>query len=217
MEADMKSFMFFVLFLAAGLLLAAPGHGQTLEAGASVEASATTAPEAEASAATAEPAPAPAPAEAAPAAAPPPQKRGMSGKKLGLIIGGWITFGVSYIPALGWGAYTATLYGPSAVFCIPVFGPLIVGFMSFTTSSIWGSYEGSNEVSGIMIGLGVFFVFWGLIQGAGLSMAIAGHVIKDPPAQAMLKKLTGKNRRVGMTLAPMATREGGGLGLVGWF
>lgn len=217
----MKSSMLFVLFLAAGLLLAASGHGQTLEAGASVEASAATGSEAEAgaeaeaSAATAEPAPAP--AEAAPAAAPPPQKKGMSGKKLGLIIGGWITFGVSYIPALGWGAYTATLYGPSAVFCIPVFGPLIVGFMSFTTSSIWGSYEGSNEVSGIMIGLGVFFVVWGLIQGAGLSMAIAGHVIKDEPSQAMLKKLTLKNRRVGMTLAPMATREGGGLGLVGWF
>lgn len=214
----MKTSMLFVLTLAAGMLLATAGHAQTLEAGASVEASATAGGEAEAAATAAEPAPAPAPVEAAPpAAAPAPKKRGMSGKKLGLIIGGWITFGVSYLPALGWGAYTATVYGPSAVFCIPVFGPLIVGFMSFTTSSIWGSYESSSEVSGIMIGLGVFFVFWGLIQGAGLSMAIAGHVIKDEPAQAMLKKLTWKNRRVGMTVAPMATREGGGLGLVGWF
>jgi hypothetical protein len=213
----MKKSMFFALMLAAGMLLATSGHGQTLEAGASVEASATTGAEAEASAATAEPAPAPAPAEAAPAAAPPPQKRGMSGKKLGLIIGGWITFGVTYIPALGWGAYQATVYGPSAVLCIPVFGPIIVGIMNFTASSIWGSYSDNSEVSGIMIGLGVFFVFWGLIQGAGLSMAIAGHVIKDEPRQAMLKKLTWKNGRVGMTVAPMATREGGGLGLVGWF
>jgi len=214
----MKTSMLFVLTFAAGLLFAAAGHAQALEGSASVEATATTGAETAAPAPAAEPAAATAPAEpAAPAAAPPPQKRGMSGKKLGLIIAGWITFGVSWIPAVGWGGYMATQYAPSAVFIIPCFGPIIVGVMNFTASSIWGSTGGDSEVSGIMIGLGVFFVVWGLIQGAGLSMAIAGHVIRDEPAQAKLKKLTEKYRRVGVTVAPIATRESAGLGLVGWF
>ena len=68
-----------------------------------------------------------------------------------------------------------------------------------------------------MIGLGVFFVFWGLIQGAGLAMAIAGHVIRDEPARARLERLDEKQKRVGVTLAPWATKEGMGLGLAGWF
>lgn len=219
-EGNMKTSMLFVLTFAVGLLFATAGHSQALEGSASVEADATVGAETAAPAPAAEAAATTAPAEpaaAAPAPAPAPQKRGISGKRLGLIIGGWITFGVTYIPALGWGAYSATLYGPSAVFCIPVFGPIIVGVLNFTASSIWGDYSGNDEVSGIMIGLGVFFVVWGLIQGAGLSMAIAGHVIKDEPAQAKIKKLTEKYRRVGVTVAPIATKESAGLGLVGWF
>jgi len=205
----MKTSMVFVLALAAGLLFCAAGHAQAPADGAS------TADPAAASAGVEPAAPASGPAAAPPPAAPP--KKRISGKKLALIIAGWTVFGTTWLPAVGWGAYSATLYAPSAVFVIPCLGPIIVGILNFTASSIWGNSGGNSEVSGIMIGLGVFFVFWGLIQGAGLAMAIAGHVIRDEPAQASLKKMFGKQRRAGVTLAPLATKESVGLGLAGWF
>jgi hypothetical protein len=214
----MKTSMLFVLTLAAGLLFAAASHAQAPAEGASAAVSAEAGTGTEPTAPAASPAAPVAPTAPATAAPPPaaPKKR-ISGKKLALIITGWTVFGVTWIPALIWGAYSASEYAPSAVFIIPCFGPIIVGVMNFTASSIWGSSGGNKEVTGVLIGLGVFFIVWGLVQGTGLALAITGHVIKSEPAQAKLKKFNEKFRRAGVTLAPLATKESMGLGLVGWF
>jgi hypothetical protein len=224
----MKTSMLFILALAAGLLFASASHAQAPAEGASATVSAEagigiepTAPAASPTAPVAPTAPATAaPPPTAPATATPPPaapKKRISGKKVALIITGWTIFGVTWIPALIWGAYSATEYAPSAVFIIPCFGPIIVGVLNFTASSIWGSSSGSKEVTGVLIGLGIFFVVWGLVQGTGLALAITGHVIKSQPAQAKLKKFNEKFRRAGVTLAPLATKESMGLGLAGWF
>jgi hypothetical protein len=167
---------------------------------------------------TAEPAPANTDATVAPVAAvqpantveEPPRSNGT-----GLIIGGWVTFGVLYAPALIAGIALALDYGPNAILAIPALGPIIVGALAISAGNLSGG-TAASEVSGTMKAIGATFIIWGVLQMGAIAMLTIGHV-----QRARWKKSMGAfripNTKIAFQISPIATRESMGLGLTGTF
>ncbi len=133
----------------------------------------------------------------------------------GLIIGGWVTFGVLYAPALIAGIALALDYGPNAVLAIPAFGPIIVGALAITAGNLSGG-AGVGEISGTMKAIGATFIIWGVLQMGAIAMLVTGHVLRSR-WKASMAELKIHDRQIGFSLTPIATRESMGLGVTGTF
>ncbi len=176
-----------------------------------------------AAAGTAEAAPvAPVEAQPAPAAAPAPPPNG-TGR--GLIIGGWVWFGVMWVPSLIYGIATAAKYslGGQALHIVPVFGPIILGAMSIAAGGIYEDAGGTTPAGTIAKVVGVFHIIWGLLEAGALTMAIVGHVryaeYQEYKASlgAELENPLYPGQKMGLRLSPVGTSDGVGLGVVGYF
>lgn len=158
------------------------------------------------------------PVEPQPAPAGPPPKS--SGR--GLIIGGWIWFGVMYAPSLIYGIASSIKYdlGGQAIHIIPIFGPIALGAMAIAAGGIYEDAGGATPAGTIAKVIGVFHIIWGLLEAGALTMAIVGHVKYAEYKASLGAELDNPlyhDQKIGFSVSPVGTADSVGLGLVGTF
>lgn len=131
--------------------------------------------------------------------------------RLGLLIGGAITFGVGYVPAVLVASGTATS-GAGVVLFLPVVGPFIsIALLAGESAGCSGSFCFND--SGLVAVVSTFFVIDGLLQAAGAAMVIVGLAA---PKTVLLRADVGMLKNV--HIGPLATTRGmAGLGISGSF
>ncbi|MBW2263915.1 MAG: hypothetical protein JRG91_18295 [Deltaproteobacteria bacterium] len=150
----------------------------------------------------------------APAVEEPPRSTGR-----GLIIGGWITFGVLYVPGLIAGISSIVKYPGAygALYFIPGIGPIVVGALTISWGGIADDLSGNTGVvsSAAKIAGGIL-ISWGILQLGAMAMIVAGHLMYSR-YKATLGEITIPNTKIAFRLTPIATRETMGLGVTGYF
>ncbi len=173
---------------------------------------------------TTEPAAAPAEGTVAPVAAvqpaPAPASEPPRSTGKGLMIGGWITFGALYIPAIITGAVTISKYSGAygAILFIPGLGPIVIGALTMAWGSIADDASGGTGVVDAAAKIaGAIYITWGILQLGAMAMVVAGHLLYARYKASTMGEIRIPGKQIGFRISPFATREAMGLGVSGYF
>lgn len=113
----------------------------------------------------------------------------------GLIIGGWSTFGATYGIAIFTGSFALSYWGWKLF--IPFLGPILMGATELDLDS-----DDGPEITAMF-----WLTIWSLAQVAGISMAIAGHVLMSGDRNVETAGLLYHNEYFGFTVSPYAYQD----------
>ena len=171
-----------------------------------------------------EPAAAPAEGTVAPVAAvqpaPAPKSDPPRSTGKGLMIGGWITFGALYVPAIITGAVTISKYSGSygAIMFIPGIGPIVIGALTIAWGGIADNLSGGTGVVDAAAKIaGGIYITWGILQLGAMAMVVAGHLLYARYKAATMGEIRIPGKQIGFRISPIASREMMGLGVAGYF